>query len=42
MRLLDCVKMRNMRVMMDARTVGLGSLPYVDSNLGEYKVVANR
>lgn len=33
---------RNMRVVMDGQTVGSIVSPYVDSNLGEYKVVANR
>jgi tape measure domain-containing protein len=33
---------RNMRVVMDGQTVGTIVSPYVDSNLGEYKVVANR
>ena len=33
---------RNMHVVMDGQTVGSIVSPYVDSNLGEYKVVANR
>ena len=33
---------RNMRVVMDGQTVGSIVSPYVDSNLGEYKLVANR